>query len=147
MKVTKRFEESATKLYNAFNEGTLNAFDCKACAIGNMLGTGEDWAMHCVYSGELSSFKAHKMIESLYTAPIHKDYSEEELFNVEEVFLREWVKADKLNSAHGRDKEIQFNGLMAVLNYLAELDNIQSIEEQYDKFKTVIERERIRTEN
>ena len=88
MKTTKRFEESATKLYNAFNEGTLNAFDCKACAIGSMLGTGEDWAMHCVYSGELSSFKAHKMIESLYTAPIHKDYSEEELFNVEEVFFK-----------------------------------------------------------
>ena len=54
---------------------------------------------------------------------------------------------DKLNIAHGRDKEIQFNGLMAVLNYLAELDSIQSIEEQYDKFKTVIERERILTEN
>ena len=29
---------------------------------------------------------------------------------------------------------------MAVLNYLAELDNIQSIEDQYNKFKTVIER-------
>jgi len=147
MKTTKRFEESATKLYNAFNEGTLNAFDCKACAIGNMLGTGEDWAMHCVDFGELSSFKADKTLESLHTAPIHKDYSEEELFNVEEVFLREWVKVDKLNIAHGRDKEIQFNGLMAVLNYLAELDNIQSIEDQYNKFKTVIEREKILTEN
>jgi hypothetical protein len=147
MKTTKRFEESATKLYNAFNEGTLNAFDCKACAIGSMLGTGENWVMHCTWFGELSTCKAYKTLESLYKAPIHKDYSEEELFNVEEVFLREWVKADKLNSAHGRDKEIQFNGLMAVLNYLAELDNIQSIEQQYNKFKTVIERERILTEN
>ena len=147
MKTTKRFEESATKLYSAFNEGTLNAFDCEHCGVGSLVEKGQDWTMHCVYSGELSSLKAHKTTESLYIAPIHKDYSEEELFNVEEVFLREWVKVDKLNSAHARDKEIQFNGLMAVLNYLAELDSIQSIEEQYDKFKTVIERERILTEN
>ena len=147
MKTTKRFEESATKLYNAFNEGTLNAFDCKACAIGSMLGTGEDWAMHCVDFGELNTLKAHKTLGSLYKAPYHKDYSEEEILNVERVFLTEWVKEDKLNIVHGRDKEIQFNGLMAVLNYLAELDNIQSIEDQYNKFKTVIERERILTEN
>jgi hypothetical protein len=83
----------------------------------------------------------------MFKAPYHKDYSEEEIFNVEKVFLTEWVKVGKLQGSKGKEKEIQFNGLMAVLNYLAELDNIQSIEQQYNKFKTVIERDRILTEN
>ena len=141
MNTTKRFEESATKLYNAFNEGTLNAFYCKACAIGSMLGTGEDWAMNRISRGKLEGKSW------CYQAPVHKDYTEEELFNTEKIFLTEWEKKNKLDSHYAEDKEIQFNGLMAVLNYLAELDNIQSIEQQYNKFKTVIERERILTEN
>jgi hypothetical protein len=147
MKTTKRFEESATKLYNAFNEGTLNAFDCEHCGVGSLVEKGQGWMMHYRERGNIFSLKGSCENHDMFKAPYHKDYSEEELFNVEEVFLREWVKADKLNIAHGRDKEIQFNGLMAVLNYLSELDNIQSIEQHYNKFKTVIERDRILTEN
>ena len=86
MKTTKRFEESVAKLYEAFNTGKLNAFDCRACAIGNMLGTGEDWAMNNISIGKLVG----KYF--MYSPPIHKDYTEEELFNTEKVFLTEWKK-------------------------------------------------------
>ena len=99
MKTTKRFEESATKLYNAFNEGTLNAFDCKACAIGSMLGTGEDWMMNRISRGKLEG-KSY-----FYQAPLHKDYTEEEeLFNTEKIFLTEWEKKNKLDSRYAEDK-------------------------------------------
>jgi hypothetical protein len=147
MRTTKRFEESATKLYNAFNEGTLNAFDCKACAVGSMIGTGEKWSMHYREEGNIFSFKSLWKDCGIFKAPYHKDYSEEEIFNVEKVFLTEWVKTGKLRESNGREKEIQFDGLIAVLNYLAELDSIKSIGEQYNKFKTVIERDRVLTEN
>ena len=143
MKTTKRFEESATKLYNAINEGTLNAFDCEHCGVGSLVEKGQGWTMHYREGGNIVSCENYDM----FKAPYHKDYSEEEIFNVEKVFLTEWVKVGKLQGSNGKEKEIQFNGLMAVLNYLAELDNIQSIEEQYNKFKTVIEREKILTEN
>lgn len=33
---SERFTNAVTKLYNAFHKGTLNAWDCKACAVGNI---------------------------------------------------------------------------------------------------------------
>jgi hypothetical protein len=138
MRTTKRFEQSATKLYNAFNEGTLNAFDCEHCGVGSLVEKGQGWTMHYREGGNIFSSKGSCETYDMFKAPYHKDYSEEEIFNVEKVFLTEWVKAGKLQESDGKEKEIQFDGLMAVLNYLAELDNINSIEYQYKKFKTVI---------
>ena len=43
MKTTKRFEDAVTKLYTAFHEGKLDAFDCSACAVGNMLDNEGSW--------------------------------------------------------------------------------------------------------
>jgi hypothetical protein len=95
-------------------------------------------------------------------SPKHEYYKGLELFQVERVFLKahqdyalelEVIQTpceltyEPIEGKILKNKQAQFNGLMAVLNYLAELDNIQSIEQQYNKFKTVIERERIRTEN
>ena len=133
MKTTKRFEEAVEKLYKAFNEGTLNAFDCTACAVGNMCGTTKEtmWVMH---DADGNSYKGW----SMYNPPKHKYYSEDELFNVEAVFL-ECFEGNYLKSAF--NKENQFNGLMAVINYLAELDGIDTIDSQYNRFKEVLTRE------
>ena len=142
MKVTKRFEESATKLYNAFNEGTLNAMDCTFCAVGNLCNNETYWSkFHDEATGKDNipdEVKVKKVT----------GYNMNEINNIESLFMYGTI-AGTTRLWHPRDmtKENQFDGLMAVLNYLAELDNIQSIEQQYDKFKTVIERERILTEN
>ena len=142
MKTTKRFEESATKLYNAFNEGTLNAMECTVCAVGNLCNNETYWSkLHDIATGKDNipdEVKVKKVT----------GYNMNEINNIESLFMYGTI-AGTTRLWHPRDmtKENQFDGLMAVLNYLAELDSIQSIEEQYDKFKTVIERERILTEN
>ena len=142
MKVTKRFEESATKLYNAFNEGTLNAMDCTFCAVGNLCNNETYWSkFHDEATGKDNipdEVKVKKVT----------GYNMDEINNIESLFMYGTI-AGTTRLWHPQDmtKENQFDGLMAVLNYLAELDNIQSIEQQYNKFKTVIERERILTEN
>ena len=142
MKTTKRFEESATKLYSAFNEGTLNAMDCTFCAVGNLCNNETYWSkFHDEATGKDNipdEVKVKKVT----------GYNMDEINNIESLFMYGTI-AGTTGLWHPQDmtKENQFDGLMAVLNYLAELDSIQSIEEQYDKFKTVIERDRILTEN
>ena len=142
MKTTKRFEESATKLYNAFNEGTLNAMDCTFCAVGNLCNNETYWSkFHDEATGKDNipdEVKVKKVT----------GYNMDEINNIESLFMYGTI-AGTTRLWHPQDmtKENQFDGLMAVLNYLAELDNIQSIEQQYNKFKTVIEREKILTEN
>ena len=137
MKTTKRFEESATKLYNAFNEGTLNAMDCTFCAVGNLCNNETYWSK--LHDNNIPDEVKVKKVTG---------YNMDEINNIESLFMYGTI-AGTTRLWHPQDmtKENQFDGLMAVLNYLAELDSIQSIEEQYDKFKTVIERDRILTEN
>ena len=142
MNTTKRFEESATKLYSAFNEGTLNAMECTVCAVGNLCNNETYWSkLHDEATGKDNipdEVKVKKVT----------GYNMDEINNIESLFMYGTI-AGTTGLWHPQDmtKENQFDGLMAVLNYLAELDSIQSIEEQYDKFKTVIEREKILTEN
>ena len=142
MKTTKRFEESATKLYNAFNEGTLNAMECTFCAVGNLCNNETYWSkLHDNATGKDNipdEVKVKKVT----------GYNMDEINNIESLFMYGTIAGTtRLWHPRSMTKEIQFNALMAVLNYLAELDNIQSIEQHYNKFKTVIEREKILTEN
>ena len=137
MRTTKRFEQATEKLYTAFNNGTLNAFNCTACAVGNMLGTNEHWQLHAIsVNNELISLPIFDR-----TYPFHKDYNNTEIEEVETRFLTAWAEENKLDDRFAHDKEIQFNGLMNVINYLAELDNIETIENQYNKFNEVLKRE------
>jgi len=142
MKTTKRFEESATKLYSAFNEGTLNAMDCTFCAVGNLCNNETYWSKLYDEATGKDNIPDEVKVKKV------TGYNMDEINNIESLFMYGTI-AGTTRLWHPQDmtKENQFDGLMAVLNYLAELDNIQSIEEQYDKFKTVIERERILTEN
>ena len=142
MKTTKRFEESATKLYNAFNEGTLNAMDCTFCAVGNLCNNETYWSKLYDEATGKDNIPDEVKVKKV------TGYNMNEINNIESLFMYGTI-AGTTRLWHPRDmtKENQFDGLMAVLNYLAELDSIQSIEEQYDKFKTVIERDRILTEN
>jgi hypothetical protein len=154
MKTTKRFDEAEAVLYKAFNEGTLNANDCTACAVGNMCNTGnKSWNM----GNSLAEIRDKDSYEG--GSPKHEYYKGLELFQVERVFLKahqdyalelEVIQTPfelgwfPIEGEILKDKQAQFNGLMAVLNYLAELDNIETIDEQYSKFKVVLDRETIK---
>jgi len=142
MNTTKRFEESATKLYNAFNKGELNAMDCTMCAVGNLCNNETYWSKLCDEATGKDNIPDEVKVKKV------TGYNMNEINNIESLFMYGTiVETTKLWHPQDMTKENQFDGLMAVLNYLAQLDNIQSIEQQYNKFKTVIEREKILTEN
>jgi len=132
MKKTKRFNQAVMVLYNAFHENRLDAFSCKACVVGNMIKGSKIWRMNNVIGIEkgLSPVKAEGRY---YSPPFHKDYSEQELLNIEAVFLTEWSKE---KSYDGTNKEIQFKGLCAVVEYLCELDGIKNVLDYTKIFET-----------
>ena len=121
MKTTKRFDKAVTKLYTAFHEGTLNAFRCQACAVGNIVGHGNWFG----FSGcGLEDGKFNKNTSNHFEYPNDSYYSPKELREIEYLFLNAWNGDCKLN---GYDKERQFKGLSAVVEYLCELDRIPNV--------------------
>lgn len=124
-KTTKRFENAIKKLYTAFHDGTLNAFSCKACAVGNLVGHN-NWFMHSIDRG-LTGSRLNFASDCQFQYPSYyrndSGYNDSELLVLESVFLTEWVKQ---NSRDGKDKEIQFKSLCASIEYLAALDNISN---------------------
>lgn len=107
-KTTERFEKAVTKLYKAFHEGTLNAFSCKACAVGNIIE-------HGLWSGGFNSLISP--YEIIIYGKNESGYSEKELTEIEFLFM--CAHQEELET-----KEQQFKGLCAVVEYLAKLDNI-----------------------
>ncbi|MGB2525664.1 Na(+)-translocating NADH-quinone reductase subunit F [Flagellimonas sp. SN16] len=126
---TERFEKAVTKLYRAFHEGTLNAFSCEACAVGNIAG-GKGWSGLAV--PERVNVLKHDYMQIVnkggdiddYNYPEGLEYSPSALYQVELRFLTVWEDA---KNPDGRNKELQFKGLCAVVEYLCELDNIPNV--------------------
>ena len=136
MKTTKRFEKAISKLYYAFHEGTLDAMDCEACAVGNILGHG-DWGSNYIpeegmWNGPIRKYFYQTSIKN------NSGYSLKELGEVERRFLNVSMKNGKYIewNRYNRKKEIQFKGLCAVVEYLCELDNIPNIMDYTFLFET-----------
>lgn len=136
MKTTKRFEQAVIKLYNAFHKGELDAWDCMACAVGNICNNNPSWASF--YNGvylyksmpceepEVSKFPD----KDLNKVIIESGYSAYQLAKIETIFLKGMPTLDK------ETKDQQFNGLCAVVEYLCELDNIPNIMDYTSLFET-----------
>jgi hypothetical protein len=133
MKTTERFEKALSALYNAFHENKLHSNKCSACAVGNILGH-DRW-----YGGNFSRYILRKdpCVEQIFIVGFNNSgYSGKELAIVEYIFMKEVHKDVKLytNRERGRlsydydelkeTPETHFNGLCAVVEYLAKLDNI-----------------------
>lgn len=133
MKTTKRFENAVMKLYNAFHENRLNAMDCTACAVGNLVGHG-NW-FGCRFEDEdINNPTVDKKTLHFFDFAVNKSgYSEKELSELEYIFLKEWEKSKTID---GRNKDVQFKGLCAVVEYLAELDNIPNPMDYTKLFET-----------
>lgn len=127
MDTPKRLEQALIKLYNAFHNNTLDPEDCTACAVGNILDNHESWKH---FSND------HGSLQLNYIGTVHQrlgrkfnGYSPQELLQIEKVFLEACGFKTPLchynpKPKNPRDKEVLFNGLMAVVSYLCELDNI-----------------------
>jgi len=143
----RRFENAAVKLYNAFNNGTLDQNKCTACAVGNLLGHGF-WSgssnTHAELIGGVSKvetftrnlIRMHKDHSIKELVENTSEYTIEELSKIEQTFLDSFVG---LNFKEEKSKDNQYNALMAVLEYLAELDNIKVPEVTVNEFQRVLQ--------
>lgn len=95
MKTTKRFENAVSRLYEAFHAGTLESQSCRACAVGNIVGT-QQWISGVDFDNPTEDgFYARGLItiqsglSHAYKAFSKSGYSVEELSEVEYIFMRE----------------------------------------------------------
>ena len=138
MKTTKRFDDAVTKLYKAFHNNELQAMSCTACAVGNICDGKDGWHRafkynspdayfdKCIHEkkspkwkGYLNELKNNGIIEGLYQN--ESGYSIVEIAKIEWLFMIPYLRSDE------ETKETQFNGLIAVVKYLCELDGIEDV--------------------
>ena len=117
-----RLETAVTKLYNAYHNNELDAYQCSACAVGNILGHGA-WLLHVPCEDHFFA-SSHPYITNNCSG-----YSIIELMNVERLFLTEIVGSKQT-------KETQFNGLEAVVKYLCELEGVENFMDYTKLFET-----------
>lgn len=130
MKTPYRLEQALIKLYNAFHNNRLNPEDCTACAVGNILDNLDSWK-------HLSN--DHGSLKLSYVGKVHQNlgrkfngYSPLEILEVEKVFLEACGFKTPLchynkKPLNASSKEVLFDGLCAVVNYLCKLENIPNV--------------------
>lgn len=120
MKHSERFTNAVTKLYNAFHNGTLNAYDCQKCAIGSLCDGSDLW--NRIRTSWLSQFDPSKYKGEVKELIDSTGYSPQEILRIEKRFVSQF---DGLRTAD--NKEYQFKGLCAVVEYLCELEGIPNV--------------------
>ncbi|WP_405609084.1 Na(+)-translocating NADH-quinone reductase subunit F [Polaribacter sp. Asnod1-A03] len=130
MKTTRRLETALIKLYNAYHNNRLNPEDCTACAVGNILDNHDSWK-------HLSN--EHGSLKLSYVGRVHQNlgrkfngYSPEEILQIEKVFLdacgfKTPLCHYNVKPKNYMSKDVQFNGLSAVIDLLCKLDNIDNV--------------------
>ena len=129
MATPKRLEDALIKLYNAFHNNELNPECCSACAVGNILDNHDSWK-------HLSD--EHGSIQLSYVGRVHQrlgrkfnGYSPLELLQIEKIFLESCGFITPLSHYNQKplnptNKDVLFNGLSAVVDFLCQLDNIEN---------------------
>jgi hypothetical protein len=163
--MTKRFEKAYNALYNGFMNGTLGKGTCHACAIGNMVADAmgakiyydkENSKLDCnkdnAFWGQLFATsvlgKQNRYYVGLEFLPITQKnirkvekltgYSVDELCKIEYAFETN-TQIHNLYYQFATEQEVmddQFNGLMAVMDVLIELDDIKEGTKYKETFKT-----------
>ncbi|MGJ8744268.1 Na(+)-translocating NADH-quinone reductase subunit F [Polaribacter sp.] len=130
MQTTKRLENALVKLYNAYHNNRLNPEDCTACAVGNILDNLDSWK-------HLSD--QHGSLQLNYVGRVHQNlgrkfngYSPNEILQIEKVFLEACGFKTPLchynqKPQNPRSKEVLFDGLVAVIELLCQLDNLPNV--------------------
>ena len=130
MKTTQRLNSALRKLYKAFHEGTLPPECCKQCAVGNILDNTDTWK-------HLTDL--HGSIKLNYVGMVNQNfgkkfngYSPLELLQIEAEFLKGCgysLPLDRkcIKPKNSTDKEILFNGLCKVVEFLCILDGVKNV--------------------
>lgn len=143
-KTSERFTNAVTKLYNAFHSNKLEPFNCYACAVGSIVGDG-NWFLEL---WQTCSEGKHYIKQLKFTNIKFKDlvydtgYSVKELMKVEEVFLKQFE-----SRSYEKNKQSQFTGLCAVVEYLCELEGIPNVMDYTCLFETENNEPKYKLEN
>jgi len=130
MKPPKRFNDAIAKLYNAFHDNSLNPECCTHCAVGNILDNNESWTHLTDHHGSMRLTYVGLVNQQL--GKRFNGYTPLELLKIESLFLEACgyelpVSPHSKKPANRFDKEIQFNGLCAVVSWLCELDGVDNV--------------------
>jgi hypothetical protein len=153
--MTPRFEKAYNALYNAFMNNTLAKGTCTACAVGNIVADalggkvykkGDEYKCD-IHNGWWSKFFVtitneqeikHKRADPDYWR-LKKltGYSIEELAKIEFAFETNTKIRYFRYDEHTEEQimEDQFRGLMAVMDVMIELDNIEEGRKYKETFK------------
>lgn len=152
MKTTKRFDRAVKKLYTAYHNDELDAMDCKHCAVGNLCDNNDNWYVTSLIGDE-------NRVDPRFAEMT--GYSSKELAEVEYRFIYfvpndgSSIGFNRHNDISNKDviygyaskefqKELQFIGLCAVIEYLAELDGIPNpfnLDNLFSNDKKIAEKE------
>lgn len=141
-KTSERFTNAVTKLYNAFHKGELNGLDCTKCAVGNICDNNGAWAD--VSCAVLSIKRYHGESKCVIDKT---GYSPQELRYIEEIFLTGVKEGGFWESRLMHDKDSQFKGLCAVVEYLCELEGIPNVMDYTCLFETENDEPKYKLEN
>lgn len=134
MKLPKRFTDATMKLYNAFHKGELRASNCEACAVGNICNNDYAWNRNWkTYIDVKGKFFVENRSDIPVECILETGYTIQQLQKVESVFLSGFNFTE---NNPDENKESQFKGLCAVIEYLCELDNIPNIMDYTKLFET-----------
>lgn len=157
--MTKRFEKAYNALYNGFMNGTLAKGCCSACAVGNIVADSLGGTITKEKNGDFSCEVDNSFWNEFFVTIEHEqtlfpdfdnknhiDYKRlKELtgYSVKELAKIEFAFETNTEIRHYRYplvseqqvKEDQFKGLMAVMDVMIELDNIEEGKKYKETFK------------
>ncbi|MBT8286530.1 MAG: Na(+)-translocating NADH-quinone reductase subunit F [Flavobacteriaceae bacterium] len=141
MKYRERFEHAITKLYNAFNNGTLHPECACNCAVGNICDQKDFWKHFSDDHGSTRLNYVGKVNEAF--GKRFNGYLPSELLLIEQAFLKGCGYALPLHHRNDKpedpkNKWVQFQGLCEAISCLCALDNIGNVMDYSDLFKSVV---------
>jgi len=138
--MTRRLEQSLTKLYHAYHNDLLEPECSCGCAVGNILNRTDAWkhlsddhgSLHLNYVG-----KVHEALGRTFSG-----YKPSELLLIEKTFLEACGYQTPLRSNYKRpknptDKDLQFNGLCEVVSLLCAMDSVPDAMKLHSLFDRV----------
>jgi hypothetical protein len=158
MKNKERFDRTIKVLVNAFFNGTLAKGTCAACAVGNMVAaairlklTREDMSdvekYNVFWMYPLNNYR--RCNNGFFINDDHLQGGKEQIeatgYSVEEINKIEYT-FEKYTNLHFTDyydktkeqiMEDQYNGLMAVVDVLCEIEGIQEVQQYKEMFAYV----------
>lgn len=159
--MTQRFEKAYNALYNGFMNDTLAKGSCKACAVGNIIADAMGgkvvidnrfnhiFEIRCdvdsaFWSDVFYTADGEQIIDSSHSNQYRKKrikkltgYSWKEMAKIEHAFETNSTISYVQYNGYTPEQimEDQFNGLMAVMDVMIELDNVKEGNQYKETFK------------